>query len=90
MGIYILHGAAMGPIWPMLIGIGTSSFRARSGTVASILASSGGLAATIIPVVFGWISTWAGFYGGFWLLVVISALGFCTIWFGMKTQRSAL
>ena len=86
MGIFILLGAVLGPVWPMIIGMGTSSFRERSGTVASILAASGGFGGSIIPVLIGWISGWGGFYGGFWLLAAISALGFLVMWFAKNIQ----
>ena len=86
MGVFIFLGAALGPVWPMVIGIGTSSFRERSGTVASILYSSGGFGGAIIPVLFGWISGRAGFYGGFWILAAFSAIGFIAMWTVKKTE----
>jgi FHS family glucose/mannose:H+ symporter-like MFS transporter len=79
LGLFILLGTVLAPVWPMIIGIGTSSFRERSGTVASILTASGGLGGAVIPVLIGWVSEWGGFYGGFWLLAVASAIGFFVI-----------
>ena len=88
MGIFVLSGITIGPIWPMIIGIGTSSFRERSGTVGSILYASGGFGGAIIPVLIGWVSGWAGFYGGFRLLVAASVMGFFAMWFGRDTRQS--
>jgi len=82
MAIFILVGFVTGPTWPMIIGIGTSSFRKRSGTVASILSASGGFGGAIIPVLIGWVSGHAGFLGGFWLLIAVSAMGFLVMLFG--------
>ena len=87
MGIFISLGAVIGPVWPMLMGIGASSFRERSGTITSILYSSGGFSGAMIPVLFGWISGRAGFYGGFWILAAFSAIGFFAIW-TVKEKRS--
>jgi fucose permease len=87
MVIFILLGAALGPVWPMIVGIGTSSFREKSGTVASFIMAAGGLGGTLIPVVIGWVSGRAGFYGGFWLLVLISAIGFFLICFGIRKAQ---
>ena len=87
MGIFIMFGAVLGPAWPMIIGIGTSSFRERSGTVASLLTASGGFGGAVIPVMIGYISTKAGFYSGFWLLIAVSVIGFFAMWFGKKNIR---
>ena len=87
MGIFFLLGMVLGPAWPMIVGIGTSSFRERSGTVAGILTASGGFGGAVIPVMIGWVSSLAGFYGGFWLLVVLSVFGFMITRFGMKTPQ---
>ena len=84
LGIFILLGAAMAPIWPMILGMGTSSYRERSGTVASILYAAGSLGGTAMPVLIGWTSERAGFYGGFGLLAVASAIGFLIMWLGGK------
>jgi fucose permease len=86
LGLIVCMGAALGPIWPMILGIGTSSFREKSGTVGSILYSSGGIGGIITPVLIGWVSEWAGFYGGFWLLVAASAIGLFTSWFGLRRR----
>jgi fucose permease len=80
MGIFIMLGVVLAPAWPMIVGIGTSSYRERSGTVASVLSASSGLGGAVIPVLIGWVSEKAGFYGGFWLLVAASAIGFFIIW----------
>jgi fucose permease len=82
--IFALLGVTTGPIWPMVFGIGASSFREKSGTVGSILYAGGGFGGTIIPVVIGWVSGWAGFYGGFWALVAAAALGLTAIWLVKK------
>jgi len=79
MGLFILLGAVMAPVWPMIVAIGTSSFRERSATAASILTASGGLGGAVIPVLIGWVSEKGGFYGGFWLLVAASVIGFFAI-----------
>jgi len=79
MGLFVLLGVVLAPVWPMIIGIGTSSFRERSGTAASVLTASGGFGGVVIPVLIGWVSEWGGFYGGFWLLVASSAIGFFVV-----------
>ena len=87
VGVFVLLGAAMAPVWPMILGMGTSSYRERSGTVASILYAAGGLGGTAIPVLIGWVSERAGFYGGFWLLAAAAAIGFLVMWFGGKLYK---
>ena len=82
IGIFVLLGVSLGPIWPMIVGIGASSFREKSATVVSVLYASGGFGGVIIPVLIGWVSERAGFYGGFWLLAAASVMGFLLIWFG--------
>ena len=66
---------ALGPVWPMIIGIGTSRYRDKSAFIASILYASGGLGGAAIPVLIGWVSGSTGFYGGLWLLVISSIIG---------------
>jgi FHS family glucose/mannose:H+ symporter-like MFS transporter len=84
MGIFLCLGFVMGPVWPMIIGIGTSSNRKRSGTTASILTASGGLGGAVIPIFFGITAEKAGFYYGFCLLAAVSALGFLVMRFGNR------
>ena len=84
LGVIILLGFVLGPVWPMLMGIGTSSYKQRSGTVASILAASGGLGGVISPVVIGFVAKHAGFYGSFWLFAAVSLFGFILMWFYRK------
>ena len=84
MGIFISLGIVMGPVWPMIIGMGTSSYQERSGTVASILTAAGGLGGAIIPVLIGIAVEQAGFYSAFCLLAAAAALGFFVMWFWGK------
>jgi fucose permease len=86
LGIIVLLGAALGPIWPMIVGIGTSSFREKSGTVGSILYAAGGVGGIVTPVLIGWASERASFYGGFWLLAAVSAIGFFTALPGLRRR----
>jgi fucose permease len=82
LGIFIVLGATLGSVWPMIIGMGTSSYRGKSGTVASILTASGGLGGTLISVCIGTVAEHTGLYGGFLLLVSISIIGFLVMNFG--------
>jgi fucose permease len=86
MGIFISLGMVMGPVWPMIIGIGTSSYQTRSGTVASILAAAGGLGGASIPVLIGIAAEQTGFYSVFCLLAAVAALGFLVMWFRGKPR----
>jgi fucose permease len=74
--LIFVMGFVLGPVWPMIMGIGTSSHQQRSGTVASILSASGGFGAVISPLLMGIAAKHSGFYGGFWLLAGISLIGF--------------
>ena len=87
LALFIMLGAVLAPVWPMIVGMGTSTYRERSGTVASILSAAGGLGGTIMPVLIGWVSERVGFYGGFWLFAAVSAVGFLVMWYGGKWQK---
>jgi fucose permease len=76
LGMFAALGAMMGPVWPMIIGIGTSTYHETSGTTASILTAGGGLGGALVPVLIGALTGRAGLYGGFFLLAVIAAAGF--------------
>ena len=84
LGIITLLGAALGPIWTMIVGIGTTSFREKSATVASILYAAGGIGGVVTPLLIGWVSEWAGFYGGVRLLAAVSLIGLLAMWFGRR------
>jgi len=82
--LFFLLGIAVGPVWPMIIGIGASLNQKRSGTNTGILYASGGLGGIIIPVLIGFIAKYQGFYAGFWMLAIFSAAGFLVLWLGAK------
>ena len=68
-------GFAIGPIWPTLMGIGMSAFPKQSGAVGGILYSGGGVGGIIMPLAFGAMAEYAGFYSGFLLMAFIAVLG---------------
>jgi FHS family glucose/mannose:H+ symporter-like MFS transporter len=76
LGMFAALGAMMGPVWPMVVGMGTSTYQALSGTVASILTAAGGLGGAIIPVMIGALTRHTGLYGGFFLLALLAMAGF--------------
>jgi FHS family glucose/mannose:H+ symporter-like MFS transporter len=76
LGVFMALGAMMGPVWPMILGIGTSSYQGISGTVASILTAAGGLGGALAPVLIGAAGEHWGLYGGFWLLAIIPLIAF--------------
>jgi fucose permease len=76
VAMFAALGAMMGPVWPMIVGMGTSTYQKLSGTVASILTAGGGLGGAIIPVMIGAVSHRTGLYGGFFLLALLSLAGF--------------
>ncbi|MDR1388949.1 MAG: MFS transporter [Treponema sp.] len=73
---FIFLGAMMGPVWPMIVGMGTSSYPGISGMVSSILMVGGGIGGAVIPVLIGTISEVLGLHIGFSLLAFISLGGF--------------
>jgi fucose permease len=79
LGIFICLGIMMGSIWPMIVGISTSSYQYNSGAAASIVTSSGGLGGTLAPILIGFVTEKSGLYGGFLLLAFLSFIGFCMI-----------
>ncbi|MDR1390206.1 MAG: MFS transporter [Treponema sp.] len=76
LGIFAALGAMMGSVWPMIVGIGTSTYREMSGTVASILMAAGGFGGALIPVLIGSMAEHAELYHGFGLLAVIAMTGY--------------
>ncbi|GHV86073.1 hypothetical protein AGMMS50230_16810 [Spirochaetia bacterium] len=76
LGLFALIGAAAGPVWPMIVGMGTMAYQEKSGTVASLLTASGGLGGALIPVLIGAVTENWGVNAGFCLLIAASALGF--------------
>jgi fucose permease len=87
--VFITLGAMMGPVWPMIVGIGTSSYQEISGTIASVLTAAGGLGGALAPVLIGAVAEQTDLYGGFWLLAAVSISGFLVIKFLGKQTRSA-
>jgi fucose permease len=73
--IFISLGAAMGPVWPMIVGIGTSSYPGISGMAASILMVGSGMGGALAPVLIGAVAEASGLYAGFSLLALISLGG---------------
>jgi nitrate/nitrite transporter NarK len=57
----------------MILGIGMSAFKKKSGMVAGVLSAGGGAGGIITPVIIGFIAGRAGFYGGFIFLALLSA-----------------
>jgi MFS family permease len=84
----ICLGLMMGPVWPMLIASGMSSFQERSGTVASILSAGGSFGGVISPIIIGLIAGKAGFYASFLFVGIISATGFLLIKFQKQTESA--
>jgi fucose permease len=82
--VFFLLGFALGPLWPMIVGIGASLNQKRSGTSVSILTAFGGLGGIAIPVLIGLVAERHGFYNSFWLLVFFSMAGYLIMRFGMK------
>ncbi|GHU64411.1 hypothetical protein FACS189447_01140 [Spirochaetia bacterium] len=76
---FMALGAMLGPVWPMIIGIGTSSYQEKSGTIASFLYASGGLGGALMPVLIGLVAERAGLYTGFWVLAVLALTGFAML-----------
>jgi fucose permease len=79
LGTFVMLGAMMGPVWPMIVGIGTSSYRKTSGTIASILTAAGGLGGALAPVLIGAVAEQTGMNGGFCFLAAISISGFLAV-----------
>jgi fucose permease len=87
LGVFAALGAMMGSIWPMIVGIGTSSYQEISGTVASILTAAGGFGGALAPVLIGAVAERWGLYAGFCLLALVSATGFFLMKIGEKQNR---
>jgi fucose permease len=88
LGIFGALGAAMGSVWPMIVGIGTSAYQELSGTVAGILTAAGGLGGALAPVLIGAVSERWGLPAGFCLLFFFSAAGFFLMKIGGKRGPS--
>jgi fucose permease len=76
LALFAVLGAMMGPVWPMILGTGTSAYQERSGTIASILTAAGGFGGAIIPMIIGFATEKTGLLSGFLLLAGISFMGF--------------
>jgi fucose permease len=76
LGVFIALGAMMGPVWPMILGLGTSSYQEISGTVAGILTAGGGLGGALAPVLIGAAGERWGLSAGFWLLSAVPVTAF--------------
>jgi fucose permease len=89
LGMFAALGAMMGPVWPMIVGMGTSRYQKLSGTVASILTAGGGLGGAAAPVIIGAVTGRGGLYGGFFLLAVLSLAGFLVMLIGVPGKNGA-
>ena len=91
LGIYAVLGFLMGPIWPMILGIGISAYKEKSGLAAGLLYAGGGVGGIISPVIIGLIAGRAGFYGGFVFLSLfaVSALPVLRLWGRASGGRGA-
>lgn len=101
--IYTALGFLMGPVWPMIMGIGMSAYQEKSGMVGGILYASGGAGGMISPILIGFVaghsggklllsgglSPGSGFYRGFILLSLFSfsALLVMQIWGKTRKER---
>jgi fucose permease len=79
--LYIALGAMIGPVWPMLMGIGASLYHEKSGAVSGILYASGGLGGALMPVLIGLAAERAGLYASFWILAALALAGFGLMFF---------
>jgi FHS family glucose/mannose:H+ symporter-like MFS transporter len=87
VAMFAALGTMMGPVWPMIVGMGTSSYRKLSGTIASILTAAGGLGGAIVPILIGAVTDRTGLYGGFFLLALLSLAGFLVMLIGSAPRR---
>lgn len=72
VGLYALLGFAQGPVWPMIVALGTRLFPQFSGTLSSILMVGGGLGGALSPVAMGLVADRCGVGGAFVFLGGIS------------------
>jgi len=81
-----LSGVASGPIWAMLVSFSAKEFPAFSGTAVSLMSTSSGLGATLVPIAIGWTAGYFNLHIAMLMigvLVMISAL----VFMGYLTKR---
>lgn len=89
IGVAII-GFAFGPIWPMIMALGTKSFPDITGLVSSLLMAAGGLGGALLPVLMGACSDTLGLYWAFGILIAFMAAGYFILLWGTARKRTAV
>lgn len=85
LGIALI-GFAFGPIWPMIMAMGTKSLPEMTGLVSSLLMAAGGLGGALLPVMMGACADNAGLYWAFGILIAFMIAGlFILVWGTART-----
>jgi fucose permease len=82
--LFGILGFIMGPVWPMIVGMGAKNFPERSGTAVGFLTASGGLGGIFTPPLIGLISEYQGIHAGFAVLGLFAAAAFFALRFWGK------
>lgn len=83
-----LIGFAFGPIWPMIMTMGTKSSPEMTGLVSSLLMAAGGLGGALLPVMMGACTDTLGLYWAFGILIAFMIVGFFILIWGTARKSS--
>lgn len=72
--LFVLLGASLAVIWPMLMSASNQKFSAYSGTASGLMMMAGGLGGMVGPAGLGFLSTFAGVRRAMLLLAAAAAL----------------
>ncbi|HWR23526.1 MAG TPA: MFS transporter [Feifaniaceae bacterium] len=84
-----LTGFAFGPIWPMIMAMGTKRFQETTGLTSSLLMAGGGLGGTLLPIVMGACTDTLGLYWAFGILIMLMIAAILILNFGASPGRRA-
>jgi FHS family glucose/mannose:H+ symporter-like MFS transporter len=84
--LFMALGALLGPVWPMVMGIGASLYQEKSGTISGVLYAAGGIGGALMPVLIGLAAERAGLYAGFGILAALALAGFGVMFFTPKVS----
>lgn len=75
LGIYLMLGVTCGPIWPLITGKITRTYKEHTGVVTGIVLIAGGIGGTISPSIVGYINDSSNMDIAFISLSVLAVIG---------------
>ncbi|WHH56835.1 MFS transporter [Petroclostridium sp. X23] len=84
---FILAGIFIGPLWPMIMAMGTETMKGQAGKAAGIMTAATGLGGASAPAVLGKLSDQLGIQKSFIVLCIFSAVAVIAIQLYMRNEK---